>query len=509
MLRLRSYGYKQCISLQEGAQAQHRPTVRCAKRAPKRPGLDRSTANCANDPTIAPFGGPLRRDRPVISSGAALALVAVMSTSRAYAQRIDSFLSPAIPGFDRDAGVTVLSRLRPLYQEPGIRLGGVTLAPRLDESIGFDSNVNGINKGPSSGFVQPSASVTATSDWSRNRLGLQLGLDNYSYLGIGNENYTNVNVGVGGGITIGRSDLNIGYTHLEQHERGTDIGSVASSTPVAYNVDAVRSGYAIDSGRFTFLPNIDVRRYQFSNATVQGVNVSESYRNREVYTGGVTTRYELSQQRGLLLVVQGATSQFDRTQPGIPIPNSETALVLAGIDYQASGPWRYRLLAGGEFRRYQSSVYGNHTAPVLQADVIWTPTGLTTVTGFVRREIEDPQSELTSGYNYTTVSLTVDHELRRDILLQGRGTFQAGDYFNGGGSSTAYTGGASVSWFLNRRLRLSGDYDFTRQVGSNGSAFVSTSNLPTATLTPAEQLNTLTSGSYSRSVLLFGVHIGL
>ena len=466
-------------------------------------------ASSINDPAIAPFGGPLGRDRAAVSPGLALVLAAMVFTDRAYAQRIDTFLSPLIPGFDQDAGVTVLSRLRPLYQEPGIRLGGITLTPRLDESIGFDSNVNGVNNGPSSGFIQTSPSISATSDWTRNRLGFQFGLDNYSYLGIGNQNYTNVNVGVGGGITIGRSDLSIGYTHLEQHERGTDIGSVASSTPVAYNVDAVRSDYSLESGRFTFLPNIDVRRYQFSNATVQGINVSESYRDREVYTGGVTTRYELSQQRGLLLVVEGTTSQFDRTQPGIPIPNSATALVLAGIDYQASGPWRYRLLAGGEFRQYQSPIYGNHTAPVLQADVIWTPTGLTTVTGFVRREIEDPQSEVTSGYNYTTVSLTVDHELKRNILLQGRGSFQAGDFFNGGGSSTAYTGGGGVSWLVNPRLRLSADYDFTRQIGSNGSAFVSTSNLSTATLTPAEQLNTLTSGSYSRNVILFGVHIGL
>ena len=487
----------------------HQATVCRAKPSSMRPSLDRSMANCVNDLEIAPFGGSLGRDRAKVSSGAALALAAMLLTSHAYAQRIDTFLSPLLPGFDQDAGVTVLSRLRPLYQEPGIRLGGVTLNPRLDESIGFDSNVNGVHNGPSSGFIQTSPSVTATSDWSRNRLGLQFGLDNYSYLGVHNENYTNVNVGVGGGLTIGRDTLDIGYTHLEQHERGTDIGAVASSTPVAYNVDVIRSDYSIESGRFTFLPNVDVRRYQFSDATIQGINVSESYRDREVYTGGVTTRYELSQQRGLLLVVQGTTSQFDRTQPGVPIPNSTTALVLGGVDYQASGPWRYRLLAGGEFRQYQSPIYGNHTAPVLQADVIWTPTGLTTLTGYVRREIEDPQSEVTAGYNLTTISLTVDHEVRRNVLLQGRGSFQAGDFFNGGGSSTAYTGGAGVSWLLNPRLRLSADYDFTRQVGSNGSAFVNTSNLSTATLTPTEQLNTLTSGSYSRNVLLFGVHIGL
>ena len=170
----------------------------------------------------------------------------------------------------------------------------------------------------------------------------------------------------------------------------------------------------------------------------------------------------------------------------------------------------YRLLAGGEYRQYQSSIYGSHAAPVLQADVICTPTGLTTLTGTVRREIEDPQSELTAGYNYTTVALVVDHELKRNVLLQGRGSFQQAEYLNNGGSAQVYTGGAGVNWLLNRRLRLSADADFSRQNSSNGSATLSTTNLTDIGALPtSQQLATQISGSYSRFVLMFGVHVGL
>lgn len=428
----------------------------------------------------------------------------------AYAQRIDTYLTPALPGFDRDAGVTVLSRLRPLYEEPGIRLGSFSVLPRLDQTVGFDSNVNGINKGPSSAFLQTSPSVTATSDWSRNRLGFTVGADTYNYLGINNENYTNVSVGIGGGLTIGRHDLNLAYTHLEQHERGNDIGSVASSAPVPYSVDVVRSDYTLESGRFTFSPNVDFRRFQFGSAVIQGQTVSEQFRDRDVVSGGVTTRFELSAQRGLLLVLQGATSQFTNVQPGTPSPNSETATVLAGIDYQATGPWRYRILIGGEIRQYQAAVFGSHAAPVIEADVIWTPTGLTTLTGVVRREIEDPQSELTAGYDFTTVSLTADHELKRNVLLQGRAVYGAASFLNGGGSANSYSAGGSVNWLLNRRVRLSFDYDFTRQVGTNGTAFVSTADQAAlVSLSTSQQLNTLTSGSFSRNVLLLGLHLRL
>lgn len=438
----------------------------------------------------------------------AVALIATTLPHFAFGQQIDRFFSSAVPGFDRDAGVTVSSRLRQLYDEPTVRLGSFRLTPRLDETIGFDSNVNAISRGSSSPFVQTSPSITATSDWSRNRIGFQFGLDNQRYISIRNQNYTNFNAGVGGGLTFGREVLNLGYTHLEQHEQGTSFGAAASSTPIAYNVDVIRSDFAIERGRFKFIPTLDVRHYKFSNATIQGIIVSQAGADRAVYTGDLTTRYEFSQQRALLLAFQETTSQYDQTSQSLPIRNSETAIVLTGIDYQTTGPWRYRVLAGGEFRHYQSLVYADHIAPIAQADVIWTPTGLTTISGSVRREIEDSQSEATSGFNYTKASLTVDHELRRNLLLQARGSFQAADYFDGGGSSTAYTAGAGVTWLLNRRLRLTADYDYIHQVGTNGTAFVGTSSLMSP-LAPTEQLNTLTTGNYTRNILMFGVHIGL
>ena len=437
-------------------------------------------------------------------------LLAVSPTATARAQAIESFLSPAIPGFDEQLGVTVLSRQRPLYDQPTVRLGSFIVNARVDETVGYDSNVNGINKGPGTGFVQTSPSITATSDWSRNRLGANLSIDNYSYFSLPNENYTNINVGIGGGLTIGRHDLTVGYSHLEQHELGTTIGAVATTTPIPYSVDIIRSNYPVDAGRFTFTPNIDLERYSFGNATINGQTVNERFQNRNLVTGGLTTRYELSQQRGLLLVIEESVSQFYSIPAGTPSPNSNTTLALVGLDYQATGPWRYRLLVGGEYRQYQSALFGSHAAPVLQADVIWTPTGLTSLTGTVRREIEDPESELTAGYTYTTVALTVDHELKRNVLLQGRTSYQAADYLNNAGGAQSYTAGGGVSWLLNRRLRLSLDGDFTRQNSTNGATVFSTSNLANlSSFSPTQQLATEISGSYSRYVLMFGVHVGL
>ncbi len=443
-------------------------------------------------------------------------LLALAVSPGAHAQYVENYFPTGVPGFDRDQGVTVLSRLRPLYDEPGVRLGAYTVNAHLDESVGYDSNILGFNNGPSSGFVKTSPSVSANSNWSRDRFGISVSSNNYTYFTAPKQNYTDYNISIGGGYTIGRHDLNIGYSHFRQYELGTDIGAVATTTPLPYDVDAIRADYTVEAGRFSFVPNVDVRLFQFGNAAIVGQPSNQNFLDRTVVLGGVTTRYQLSDQRGILVVLQGINSHYIRPQAGQPSNNSKSFLGLAGIDYQATGLWRYRLLAGVEVRSFASSLYGTRTAPIAEANVIYTPTGLTTLTGYVRRQIEDVQTEGTAGYTFTTAGIVVDHELLRNVLLQGRGSFQAAEYFQATGTTTSYSLGGGVNWLVNRRVRLSADYDFTQQSGPGNATVVGTQvvNTPLSPsqqviASPGQQLNALTTGNYNRNVLLFGVHLAL
>jgi len=444
----------------------------------------------------------VRRCLPCIGVG----LMTLGFASGAHAQYVESYFPAGVAALDGQLGVTVLSRLRPLYQEPGVRIGAYTVNAHLDETVGYDSNLTGLNRGLSSGFVETAASASATSNWSRNRLALSAGVNNYSYFSAPGQNYTNYTAAIGGGYTIGRHDLNLAYTHLRQHQRGTDIAAADSTTPLAYDVDDIRSDYTIEAGRFSFTPNIDLRLFQFGSAVVLGQPSNQQFRDRTVLSGGVTTRYGLSDQRGILVVLQGVNSHFIRPQSGVLSNNSRSVLLLAGLDYQASGLWRYRVLGGIEVRDFAASQYGTRTAPIFEASVIYTPTGLTTITGSARRVIEDPQTEQVAGYTYTTIGAVVDHELRRNVLLQGRANFQAAEFLQGGGSATSYTFGGGANWLLNRRVRLSADYDFTQQ---NGSSSTSVNILRQGSILNTTQVNSITSGSYNRNVVLLGVHLSL
>jgi hypothetical protein len=262
-------------------------------------------------------------------------------------------------------------------------------------------------------------------------------------------------------------------------------------------VDDFRAQYSAVFGRVSLTPNLDARAYSFDDTTVLGLPASQQYRNRAVLSGGVTARYAMGDQSGVLFVLQGSQSHYTDTPADQPTPNSRSVLAVGGIDYQATGPWRYRLLVGMEVRDFASAQFATRASPVAEASVIWTPTGLTTVTGLLTRRVEDPAAEGTSGFTYTSAKLIVDHEYLRNVLLQGRLKVQAAQ-FSEGGTQAAFGAGAGVNWLVNRAMRLSVDYDLIVERGAKRGGFGG-----------KPSLTTLGTEDYTRNLLLAAIHFAL
>ncbi len=225
--------------------------------------------------------------------------------SISYGQYLEAYFPRGVPGYGQELGVDVLSRLRPLYEEPGVRAGSFIIRPQLTEAIGYDFNPAGFSSGAGSGVLRTSPSLAVNSDWSRDSLGANLAVDSHRYWDTPRQSYTNWSASIGGGYTIGRSDLTLAYSHLSLHQTAGSIGAVPSDTPVHFQVDDLRAAYTFNLGRLSFTPNVDVRNYYFDNTTILGIPTSQQYRNRAVLSGGVTTRYSLSDLRSLLFVLQG------------------------------------------------------------------------------------------------------------------------------------------------------------------------------------------------------------
>jgi hypothetical protein len=405
---------------------------------------------------------------------------------------LDQYFPQGVPGYGVEPGTTVLSRARPQFDPLGIRVGDFIIRPEVDESIGYNSNLIGQVPAQGTGFLETDASLRATSDWGRNALGGQVTVDDLHYFGLPNQNNTSWTVSLGGTYQIGRDALTAAASHLSLYESPTSFdastfrlpGSLYTA-PIPYTIDDFRVNYTADFGRISLTPDFDFTRLSFSNLRLFGLNgfivppemggfvagipVVQSYRDRNLFEGGLTTRYEFAPLRNAVLVVRGTSIDYTSGNANLagPSRSGSSYVILAGLDYVASAVWRYRVLVGYEQREFQN--YRSHGGPIFEGDIIWQPTGIDTVTLKGLRTIEDAADENVAGFFYTSGRLEWDHEYRRNILFSPYVSLQHASYLDsGGGKETFYSGGLVATWLINRTVHVSASYAYVLHNGENG-----------------------------------------
>jgi hypothetical protein len=416
-------------------------------------------------------------------------VLVVCLAGRAMAELMTALFPDGVPGYDRDAGVTVATRLHPEQMPLGLREDTFLFSPRLDQGVGYTSNaLPGPNRRGSWQFVTAPSLIMA-SDWSSDAFGASVSAQNTRYLSFPSQDRTDGSVSAGGRIDIGDDRLTIAAAHVLAHEDRSQIDTIASDQPIAFQIDDVRASYAIADGRWNIVPSVQATNYTYSPTTVQGIPASQAYRDRVVVQSGVTVSYEFAPLRSGVLVLRAIGQDYTRTPGGQPSPNSSAYQVLAGVDYDDNSVWRWRLLAGGEARRFVSPLYPQQNTLIAEAGVGWSPTGLTTVTAVVSRDTEDAAQEGVSGLVYSSGRLTIDHEYLRDLLFHASIGLQRADFFQGG-HQTGMTAGLGLTWVMNRNAKVLLTYDQT----DLGAGSVPTGALATG---------------YSRGVTLVTVRLGL
>lgn len=397
----------------------------------------------------------------------------------ACAQVLDGYFPPigtAAGGIPADNS---RERVAAEYMPLGLYLGNVRIDPQLTESLGYDSNVDGLREAASA-VLDTSGTIIARSDMSRQNLSAELTFDDRRYSSASNQNSTSWTGSAGGTYELGPDLLGVTYDHLALVETPDQIDSNASR-PVPYSVDAVLASYSFaPSGRLSFMPGLQIQKYAFDPLIIPG-GYNESWRDRVVAQEDLVTRYELDPGRAIVVAMRGSEIRYDRSLPDAPRLDSNGASVLLGIDYTATDVIRYRALVGYQIRQFASPVYGKIAAPIAEASLTWTPTRLTTLKMSLLRDIQDSVAEGDTAFTYTTARIDLTHELRRNVTLSAFAAWQNADghtvqaeHFassSASSSQTIYTAGVSASWKLNRTITLNGSFSYESSHGSGASKF--------------------------------------
>jgi len=413
--------------------------------------------------------------RAWLGAGAAAAVLGFhIVAARAQVEEapiLDQYLPPtsAGGGSDFQPGITVATRTHPLYEAPGVQFGTINLRPELNQSVGFDSNPIGLASPKGSPVIETQGQVAASMDLPLTSFRLSANVDNVIYTNLPNQNYTNWGITAGAEHQFGLNDLWANYSHEQLTILPNGLNTANITQPVGMALDDGQIAYRIQFGAGSITPGLQVDRFNFQNVPIAGTTLSQAINNRVVVTPNVAVGYEFATRRTAVLVIRDSSASYTVSAPGVANRDYNDLAILGGVDYDTDAVIRFRTLIGYERRTFSSNQFQTIQAPIFEATAIWTPTGLTTVTGTIARRIEAALENSTTGYTENYAQLRVDHEFLPNVLLYAAGGYYLDQYQDFGNQSLASVG-VGGNWLLNRNMQLGASYTFVaRTTGSTAS----------------------------------------
>ena len=408
---------------------------------------------------------------------------------RATAEILATLLPDGVPGYDDAPGVTIETRLHPEQMPLGLRDGPLIAQASIAQGIGYNSNALPGPYRRGSWQIGTAPTLALGTGWSHDAIGALVSIDDRRALSLPAQSRTDATISAGGRLDMGENQIAIAAAHIVQHEDRGSLDTIASDRPVAFQVDNLRAKVTLNDGRWSLIPGIEISRWTYDATTILGQPASQWYRDRIETQGSLTLRYEWLPLRDVVLVLRVLDQDYLDTPAGQISPNSIGFQVLTGVSDMSDPVWHWRVLLGGEARRFAAPAYKARDTLIAEAGATWSPDGMTTVGATISRETDAAAEEGISGLAYTTARLTLVHECLRDLLLKASFGWQDAEYFQGG-----YQSGPSfdlgLTWAVNRSLRVSLTYD---QIDLRGSRFIGTTPL----------------AGYSRGVGLLSMRMGL
>ncbi len=397
-------------------------------------------------------------------------LLMVLPLAAPRAQSLATLLPQALPGFGIAPMLTVRSRAEAANAAEPMHAGAFLVSPGLEQSLGYDDNVFSSAARRGSWMLGTAPSLRLSSDWSRDAFGLVVSARDTRYPEQPRQNRTDANAALGGALDFGHDRLTLGFAHLSAHDSRSALDAIPADRPIRYELDEAGVSYATGFGALTLTPELTAARWQYDGTTIGGAPVSQSYRDRLLLRAGTTLRYEFAPLRNLVLVTRALSQHY--TAAARPSPDSNGLQMLGGIDYDDDTVWHYRLLVGAETRQFAAAAYRPHRGVIAEGEIVWNPSGMTTLHGTITRGVEDAAQEGVSGYTFTEGKLGIDHELARDWLISSGAALRQAQFLQVGGQQSGHGFGLGLTWLVQRGARVSATYDFSAVRG--GSAVLNT-----------------------------------
>ena len=375
-------------------------------------------------------------------------------SSAAVAQ---SAADAAVDNFTRNRNTSVQQRSRPDYDAPGLRAGAFMVYPRLEVQAEHNSNIyaTATNEVDDTIFhVRPELSIE--SGWSQNSLSAYVRGSLNRYVDNDSENVDEFSTGGNGRIDVARlTSIGFGGNFTSSFEPRTAPDAAANAveatkldTAQAYVSGTRSAGYLKVSGR------ADWRSYNYQDGmTLAGTLIEQDTRDRDVVSASGRVDLAISPDTAFFVQATGNERSYDLASTALaPNRNSTGAEYLLGANFEVSALVRGEVAVGYYEQDFDEIIYDDTSGYAARAQMEWFPSGLTTVNLAVGRTVEDSATPGVGAFVSTNLSLGLDHELLRNVILNLRTGWGEDAYEGIDRDDRRLTASLGATYLINRRL---------------------------------------------------------
>ena len=392
-----------------------------------------------------------------ILTGSAVCALAAAAASPATAQI----------AFDRDHNKSVHERAVEEHMPLGIHTGGFLMLPRLDLGVEFNDNIYAASSAETDDTIFTVApSVEFDSQWSVHRLNLYGGLASHTFMDASDDNVVDWRVGADGQLDIRRDAYITGHAFAGRatEPRNTASGPANLKEPIEYKYSTLGAALVHNVNRIRASLGFDLDNFDYKDGQIiGGPAFDQDFRDHDALDVTARVDYAISPDTALFGSVTRRTRDYDVNAPD---RDSEGWRYLVGANFDLSAKVRGEIGVGYLSTSYDSPAFKDVDGFAANGRVEWFPTQITTVTFTGLRDTLESDVGGASSIERTGGSARIDHELRRDFVLNGEIAYNQDDYQAVDRNDDISRGQIGVDWYVNRLVTAGAAYQRTSQDSS-------------------------------------------
>jgi len=377
---------------------------------------------------------------------------------------------------DAEGPAFVRDRERPELDPLGIRLGSFFLFPQVVAGVAYDSNVFAEEDGADDDVVATAEpSFRLISDFGRHEVRLAGRAVVARYADFGDEDFADYGLEAGGRYDFGTGAEASGTVfHRRDHEgRGDPDSEFAKREPVVFTTTGAAAAFTQPFGRFSVTAGAGARTLDFRDVPLRGGGESnEDDRDRNAYDVSLRLGYEIRPGYEAFVRTTYDWVRYDGRDDQGRDRENDGYEVVAGAAVELTGLVVGQVFAGYFAREYDDAAFTDPSGLSFGGRLDWAVTGLTTVYGEASRSVVETSVAGASSITRTVLVAGVDHELLRQLVLNGEARLVRDDFEGIVREEDTLRLSAGAVYTLNRNLFVEGGYSFaTRDSDAAGRGF--------------------------------------